>query len=142
MFYYIGIMEIFIQIPFQKQTVDGSILKTAKTDFTESIRFIRKEKPVIGKVLLVICGINLFLSAMIIVALPYLITEVLNLEISQANSLYGFAEGALAAGGLARGIGAGIFAGKLEIRKFSGVVSLVIAVKTKNIFKLFCSRNH
>ncbi|MCI9083266.1 MAG: MFS transporter [Lachnospiraceae bacterium] len=117
-----AIMEIFIKIPFQKQASDGSILKTARTDFTESIRFIRKGKPVIGKAVLVICGINLFLSAMIIVALPYLVTEVLNLEASQANRLYGFAEGALAAGGLAGGIGAGIFANKLAIHKSGNLV--------------------
>ncbi len=119
-----AVMEIFIKIPFQKQVSDGGMLKMARTDFAESVRFIRKEKPAIGKTLLVICGINLFLSAMIIVALPYLVTEVLNLDASQSNRLYGFAEGALAAGGLAGGIGAGIFANKLNIQK-SG--SLVIA---------------
>lgn len=117
-----AIMEIFIKIPFQKQAADGGILKTARTDFMESIRFIRKDKPVIGKAVLVICGINLFLSAMIIVALPYLVTEVLNLETSQANRLYGFAEGALAAGGLAGGTAAGIFAKKLAIRKSGNMV--------------------
>ena len=117
-----AVMEIFIKIPFQKQASDGGILKTVRTDFAESIRFIRKEQPVIGKTVLVICGINLFLAAMIIVALPYLITEVLNLEASQANRLYGFAEGALAAGGLAGGIGAGIFAHKLEIHKSGNLV--------------------
>lgn len=117
-----AIMEIFIKIPFQKQASDGGILKTAKTDFTESIRFIRKDKPVIGKAVLVICGINLFLSAMIIVALPYLVTEVLHLEASQANRLYGFAEGALAAGGLTGGIAAGIFANRLAIHKSGNLV--------------------
>ena len=122
-----AVMEIFIQIPFQKQASDGGILKTARTDFAESIHFIRKEKPVIGKAVLVICGINLFLAAMIIVALPYLVTEVLNLEVSQANRLYGFAEGALAAGGLAGGIGAGVFANKLALHK-SGNLVIVCAV--------------
>lgn len=117
-----AVMEIFIKIPFQKQTSDGGILKTAKTDFAESICFIRKEKPVVGKVLLVICGINLFMSAMIIVALPYLVTEVLNLEAVQANRLYGFVEGALAAGGLVGGIGAGVFANKLAIQKSGNLV--------------------
>lgn len=117
-----AVMEIFIKIPFQKQTSDGGILKTAKTDFAESICFIRKEKPVVGKVLLVICGINLFMSAMIIVALPYLVTEVLNLKAVQANRLYGFAEGALAAGGLVGGIGAGVFANKLAIQKSGNLV--------------------
>ena len=76
----------------------------------------------IGKAVLVICGINLFLAAMIIVALPYLVTEVLDIEPSQANRLYGFAQGALAAGGLAGGIGAGGFASKLAIHKSGNLV--------------------
>lgn len=122
-----AIMEIFIKIPFQKQTSDGGILKTAKKDFAESIHFIRKEKPVVGKGLLVVCGINLFLSAMIIVALPYLVTEVLHLEASWANKLYGFAQGALAAGGLTGGVLAGILANKLAIQK-SGRLIIACAV--------------
>ena len=117
-----AVMEIFIKIPYQRQDSDGNVWKIARTDFAESIHFIRKEKPVIGKALLVICGVNLFLAAMIIVALPYLVTEVLNLEPSYANRLYGFAEGALAAGGLAGGIGAGIFANKLAIYKSGNLV--------------------
>lgn len=122
-----AVMEIFIKIPFRKQTSGGGILRTARRDFAESICFIRKEKPVIGKAVLVICGINLFLAAMIIVALPYLVTEVLNLDASQANRLYGFAQGALAAGGLAGGIGAGVFAKKLAIYK-SGNLLIACAV--------------
>lgn len=117
-----AVMEIFIKMPYQKRLSEGGILKTAKTDFTESICFIRREKPVIGKILLVICGINLFLAAMIIVALPYLVTEVLNLEAAQANRLYGFAEGALAAGGLAGGIGAGVFADRLSVQRSGNLV--------------------
>lgn len=54
---------------------------------------------------------------MIIVGMPYLITEVLALEPVQANRLYGYAQGALAAGGLTGGIGAGIFADRLPIQK-------------------------
>lgn len=63
--------------------------------------------------MLVICGINLFLSSMIIVGMPYLITEVFYFDISLANQLYGFTEGTLAIGGLAGGISAGVFAKKL-----------------------------
>ena len=122
-FFVSAVMEIFIKIPFQKQSSNGSLWKTVKADFHESIRFIRKEKPVIGKALLVVCGINLFLSAMIIVALPYLVTEVLDLQASQANRLYGFAQGALAAGGLSGGICAGIFANKLSLQKSGNLVT-------------------
>lgn len=117
-----AVMEIFIQIPFQKPVSKGSIWTIAKTDFAESIRFIRKGKPVIGKALLVTCGINLFLASMIIVALPYLVTEIFDLEAAQANTLCGFAEGALAAGGLAGGVCAGIFADKLPIQKAGNLI--------------------
>lgn len=119
-----AVMEIFIHIPFRRQEARGGILLTVKTDFVRSLSFIRKEKPVIGKVLLAVCGINLFLSAMIMVALPYLVTEVLNLEGFQVNRLYGFAQGAMAAGGLAGGIGAGIFGKKLSIRKAGSLIGV------------------
>lgn len=122
-----AVMEIFIHIPFEKQVSEGGIWQMVKQDFTESIHFIQKDKPVIGKELLVVCGINLFLSAMIIVGLPYMITEVLDLGGMQANKLYGFAEGALAAGGLTGGICAGIFAKKLTIRK-SGNLIIICAL--------------
>ena len=46
----------------------------------------------------------------------------MNLEAVQANRLYGFAEGALAAGGLVGGIGAGVFANKLAIQKSGNLV--------------------
>lgn len=121
-FFLSAVMEIFIRIPFTKQEQNGSVWETVKEDFGRSIRFIRKEEPVIGKVLFMICGINLFLSAMLTVGLPYIITEVLPLEPGLAKRLCGYAEGALAAGGLAGGICAGIFAKKLTIRRAGDLV--------------------
>lgn len=121
-FFVSAVMETFIHIPFVKQDSGVSIWEIIKQDFSQSLRFIRKEKPVIGKGVLVVCGINLFLSSVILVGLPYLITQVLSLEISLANRLYGFAEGALAAGGLAGGISAGIFAKKLTIQKSGNLI--------------------
>lgn len=123
-FFLSAVMELFIRIPFEKPAPEGSILKTVKTDFLESIRFIWKEKPELKKVLLMVCGINLFLSAMITVGMPYVITEVLPLEAELANQLYGFAEGALAAGGLTGGICAGVFADKLSVKKAGNLIIL------------------
>ncbi len=119
-----AVMEIFIQIPFQRQDAAGSIWQIVKNDFTESFRFIRKEKPVIGKAVLIACGINLFLSSMIVVALPYVVTEVIDLEAALANRLYGFAQGIMAAGGLAGGICAGIFAKRLSIQKAGNLLMI------------------
>lgn len=117
-------MELFIKIPYQKQEKDGSILLIARRDMKESIRFIRESKPIIGKGLVVICGINLFLSAMIVVALPYLITEVLPFTAAQANELYGYAQGAMAAGGIMGGISAGILAKRMKVNKAGNLLVL------------------
>ncbi len=117
-----AVMEIFIKIPFTAPQSGGGIWQMVKGDFAESLHFIRKEKPVIGKALLVVCGINLFLSSMLMVGLPYMVTEVLYLDGALANKLYGFAEGALAAGGLAGGISAGVFAKKLSIQKAGNLI--------------------
>lgn len=121
-FFLSAVMELFIHIPFVKQESHETVWNIVKMDFKESVQFLRRDKPVIGKGLLVICGINLFLSAMIIVGLPYMITEVINLEAAQANKFYGFAMGALGAGGLAGGICAGIFAKKLIIKKSGNLI--------------------
>lgn len=122
-----AVMEIFIHIPFEKQVSEGTVWNIVKTDFAQSIRFIRREKPVIGKGLVIICGINLFMSAMIIVGLPYMITEVMDFPVEKAAALYGLAEGALAAGGLAGGLCAGLFAKKLSIKN-AGNLLIICAV--------------
>ena len=69
-----AIMELFIRIPFVKQPADGSMWQTVKTDIADSVRFIAREKPAIGRVMLVACGVNLTLSSMIEVGIPYLVT--------------------------------------------------------------------
>ena len=109
-------------MPSPRQVSGGNIWDVIKSDFKESIYFIWKDKPVIGKTLLTICGVNLFLSSMINVALPYLVTEVLDLGAVRANRLYGLAQGALAAGGLAGGICAGILARRLSVQKSGNLV--------------------
>lgn len=122
-FFISAVMEIFIKIPYKKQEYSGSILNIARKDLSRGISFIRKDQPVIGKVLIITCALNLFLSAMIVTGLPYIITEVLRLGAFQANKLCGYAEGALAAGGLAGGIFAGIFANKINIKKAGMLLS-------------------
>ncbi|GFI36841.1 MFS transporter [Lachnospiraceae bacterium 50-23] len=139
-FFASAVMEVFIHIPFVRQASRGGILQTAKADFSESIGYIRKDKPVIGKVMLVVCGINLFLSALILVGMPYLITEVLELEAAWSNKLYGFAQGALAAGGLAGGICAGIFAEKLSVKKVGNlIVACALSLFPVGLTLMLCS---
>lgn len=122
-----AVMEIFIHIPFVAQEYGGGILRTAGDDLAQSIHFIRRDKPIIGKAVLLVSGINLFLSSVINVGLPYLVTEVLPFDVGQADRLYGYAAGILAAGGLTGGIFAGVFAKRLPLQK-SGRLLKALAV--------------
>lgn len=111
-FFLSAVMELFIQIPFQRQKKELSILKLIRHDFRESISFIRKDRPVIGKAIIVVALFNLLLSSLLVIAMPVLITQLLGLS----EKLYGYAQGALAAGGLLGGILAGVFSRKLKIQ--------------------------
>lgn len=111
-FFLSAVMELFIQIPFQRQKKELSILKLIRHDFRESISFIRKDRPVIGKAIIVVALFNLLLSSLLVIAMPVLITQLLGLS----EKLYGYAQGALAAGGLLGGILAGAFSRKLKIQ--------------------------
>ena len=45
-----AVMEIFIQIPFQKQPTQDKVLQIAAGDLRDSIRFLRMEKPLIVQI--------------------------------------------------------------------------------------------
>ncbi len=111
-FFLSAVMEIFITIPHTKIREKQSILGIVRQDFTDSFAFIRHEKPVILKSIWIICGFNLFLSAMLIVSMPVLITRTLGMS----DQLYGYSQGALALGGLCGGILVGVFAKKLKVK--------------------------
>lgn len=119
-FFLSAVMELFITIPHSRVQVKKGIWEMVQGDFTESLSFIRKEKPVIWKSIGIICMFNLFLGAMLMVAMPVIITQTLGMS----DELYGFSQGALAAGGLVGGMMVGLFARKLDIRKIYALLLL------------------
>lgn len=109
-------MEIFIRIPFEKKPANGNIFAIGFGDLKESFRYMYKEQPVIMQFSLAVAAINMILSALIIIGLPVIVTQMLEFDIETANRLYGYAEGAMAMGSLCGGMGAGIFAGKMKTK--------------------------
>lgn len=121
-FIFSAVMEIFIHIPYVKRTEQGSVLSIAASDMKESFHFIMGQKPEIGKVGLLITVINAVFSALIVVGLPVVINSQLGFEEHTANTLYGYAQGSLALGGLLGGLLAGMLGKRLDIRKSAGVL--------------------
>lgn len=112
-----AVMEIFINIPHEKIKTDKGIIKVAKEDIKAGFDFITKKKVIIGKIGVLLLVINAVFSALIVVGLPIIINKTLNFEQNYANKLCGYAQGALALGGLLGGMFAGIFGKKLNVAK-------------------------
>lgn len=112
-----AVMEIFIQIPHEKKTVEGNVFAIGINDMKESLHYMNKKQPVIMVLSLAVALINLLISALIMIGLPVIVTQLLTFDAQTANRLYGYAEGIMAAGSLCGGMAAGIMANRMKIRK-------------------------
>ncbi|MGL5245190.1 MAG: MFS transporter [Sarcina sp.] len=125
-FFISAVMEIFIKIHYTKQETTSNAFYIVKNDFKTSLNFIFKDKPVLFKTIAIIFCFNLFLTPLIMVGIPVIITQILNMS-SQA---YGVTQGMLALGGLCGGIITGILVNKVKIHHshivlLLGVVALI-----------------
>ena len=112
-FVFSAVMETFIRIPHTSRGDGGSIWRVAQKDMARSLRYIFREKPVVGRIILLVCAFNLFMSSMLIIGLPVILRQTLAVDTLR----YGLSQGALAAGGLAGGILAGVLGERLDIRR-------------------------
>ena len=114
-FFLSAVMEIFIKIPYERKQRTESILRQTKDDLCESIAYIGQKKPELAKLTLCCAGVNLVMSALMIIGLPVIVMNILDFSKSEASRLYGYMEAILAIGGLVGGIGAGVFGRKLKV---------------------------
>ncbi|CEP83810.1 MFS transporter [Paraclostridium sordellii] len=121
-FFISAVMEIFIKISYKKRQTTFSAFAIVKEDFKTSLTFIFKNRPVIFKTIFIISCFNLVLSSLIMIGIPVIITQILNMS-SQA---YGVTQGLLAFGGLFGGIMTGVFVKKIKI--YHSHIILLIAI--------------
>ena len=74
-----AVLDLFIRVPFQKQEQQAGIMQMLKSDMSRAIRFGVRETPILGKVTLIMFLFSVSSVAMIIVALPVLVTICVNL---------------------------------------------------------------
>lgn len=106
-----AVMELFIRIPFTKRNNSAGVLTILRSDFCDSAHYIRAKKPILLKIIVLVALFNLVLSAMLIVGLPILVVQTLCLS----DGLLGFAQGALALGGLCGGIATAALGERLKL---------------------------
>ena len=57
-------MELFLRIPHEKREADGSPVRMALLDLKGAVTYLIRENTCLFKLLIVVAGINLFLSAL------------------------------------------------------------------------------
>lgn len=112
-FFFSAVMEVFLHIPFIRSAAGKNLLSTVQGDLKDALRFLTHEQPVMVKLLFILTGLNLFLSSMIMIGLPYIVKIFLGL----GGQYYGFAEGALAAGTVLGGCAVGVFANRTPFNR-------------------------
>lgn len=122
-FFASAVMEIFIRIPFVKKLKKGNILATGIGDLKDSFRFMFKERPVLWKISLVYASMGLFLTALVLIALPVVITQRLGFAADTANRFYGYAQGMMGAGAILGGVLAGAVSQKLQPKAGSYILA-------------------
>ena len=116
-FFVSAVMEIFIKMPVSCRPRQESIWKECRADLSKSIIYITKKRAAIGKLTICCAGVNLVLSALMIIGLPVVVVQALDFAPKEASRLYGCLQALIAVGGLSGGMSAGVFSKKLAIEK-------------------------
>ena len=66
-FAFSAVMEVFIHIPFEKNTDGKSVFSAVGSDLSDSFKFIKYEKPIFLSILEILAVFNLILTAMMLV---------------------------------------------------------------------------
>ena len=119
-FVFSAVMEIFIHIPYVKQSDNKSVLRAAGSDLRECLAFVKNDKPIFLSVLVILALFNLVLSAAMVVGIPIMVVQVLEMS----DTALGITEAAMGLGGLAGGIIAGTAAQNMILK--NGWITLVL----------------
>ena len=106
-------MELFIHIPSVKQKSSGNMFVDMIKDIFDSFMFAIKSKPILVKILLIVCLFNMLVNSVTFIGLPVVILRDLGMSLQVQGTSMGFA----GVGGLAGGVVAGILGPKLRIQK-------------------------
>lgn len=111
-FFLSAVMELFLRIPHEKREADGSPVRMALLDLKGAVTYLIRENTCLFKLLIVVAGINLFLSALFIIGLPYLV----KIYLGMSAQAYRFAEAAMGMGSILGGLVSGLAGKKIPFK--------------------------
>lgn len=120
-FFVTASLEWFIRLGRQPESGQGRLLAMVKNDFSDSVRFMAKERPDIMKLLFLAALSRFFVMGIAMVGIPFIVRTILGLD----ARYYGGAESALAVATILGSIGAGLLTGKLKMEKLWLVLAAI-----------------
>ena len=127
------VIDLFIKIPFEKQVEEKQgILKMIGSDIKLSFTYLKKENPVLLKLISIVAILSMLMFPLITVALPY----VVRITFGASEQMLGLSQGMAMAGMLIGGLLAGKLKKWLTVKHFHRwiiasafiVLSLALAV--------------
>jgi hypothetical protein len=106
-----AVMELFIRIPFTKQETHTAIIKMLPEDIKNAIRYTAQHNPVVFCIIAFAAALNLFLSPLFIIGVPYILRFTMNC----GNVMYGIGLGIIEFATIAGALGAGVFTKNLKM---------------------------
>ena len=125
-FFASAVLELFLHIPYEKPGCSHGALKQIAADLTQAARFLRRERPALLAVILLVSSLNLFLAGLYTVGLPYLVKVHLGLS----DLHYSYSQAALGMGSILGGILPALLGRRMPVRRsfwyLLGVTALLI----------------
>jgi MFS family permease len=110
-FFMSAVMEIFIHIPFVKRETHTAVITMIFDDIKDGFRYTAKNNPVIFRIMILAAALNLFLSPLFIIGVPY----ILRFTMSSSDLMYGIGLGIIECATIIGALTAGIFTKNLKI---------------------------
>lgn len=120
-FFVTALLECFIRLEYRKPAQKQSVVKIVRSDFADSMNFLRKEQPGVLKLLLLAALASFFAIGLMAVGFPFLVRNVLGMS----AQYYGAAESAVGAAAVLGGLSVGLLAGKLELKRLNRMIILL-----------------
>ncbi|KOP70465.1 hypothetical protein AMS59_19745 [Lysinibacillus sp. FJAT-14745] len=129
-FFLSAVIELFIKIPFEKREQPYGAVKTTLLDIKDGVSYIVKENPFISKVILIAASLNLFITPLFLVGIPYII----KITLGMSDSLFGLTQGGISLSMIFAAVAIGFISKKLKVNNLylwfvaSGILFIPMAI--------------
>lgn len=106
-----AIIECFIRMPFTPKVRQHGTFKTIVMDLSAGFNYIRKDNPFLLKIILIAASINLFITPLFLVGIPYIVKVLMNMD----DQYFGYTQGGISLSMIMAAAAIGWIAGKLKV---------------------------